>query len=59
VPIGFGMWLAHYSFHLFTSYGTILPAAQRFAEDQWVERTRRSAFPVRMLPEACRLDSTL
>jgi cytochrome c oxidase assembly factor CtaG/ferredoxin len=33
VPIGFGMWLAHYSFHLFTSYDTIIPATQRFAED--------------------------
>ncbi len=25
------MWLAHYSFHLLTSYGTVIPAAQRFA----------------------------
>ena len=33
VPIGFGMWLAHYSFHLFASYDTIVPATQRFAED--------------------------
>lgn len=33
VPIGFGMWLAHYSFHLFASYDAILPAVQRFAED--------------------------
>jgi hypothetical protein len=33
VPIGLGMWLAHYSFHLFTSYDTIIPAMQRFAED--------------------------
>ena len=33
VPIGFGMWLAHYSFHLLTSYDTVVPAAQRFALD--------------------------
>jgi cytochrome c oxidase assembly factor CtaG len=33
VPLGFGVWLAHLSFHLFTSYGTIIPTAQRFAED--------------------------
>jgi ferredoxin len=34
VPIGFGMWLAHYSFHFFTSWQTILPTAQRFAADR-------------------------
>jgi cytochrome c oxidase assembly factor CtaG len=33
VPLGFGMWLAHYSFHLLTSYDTAIPAAQRFAGD--------------------------
>jgi cytochrome c oxidase assembly factor CtaG len=33
VPIGFGMWLAHYSFHFFTSWQTIVPVAQRFAAD--------------------------
>ena len=33
VPLGFGMWLAHHSFHLFTSYGTIVPVAQRMALD--------------------------
>jgi cytochrome c oxidase assembly factor CtaG len=33
VPIGFGMWLAHYSFHLLTSYDTVVPAWQRFATD--------------------------
>ena len=33
VPLGFGIWMAHLSFHLFTSYGTIIPSAQRFAED--------------------------
>jgi cytochrome c oxidase assembly factor CtaG len=34
VPIGFGMWLAHYSFHFFTSWQSILPVTQRFAADQ-------------------------
>jgi len=33
VPLGFGMWLAHYSFHLFTSYDAALPAVQRWAAD--------------------------
>jgi hypothetical protein len=31
IPIGFAMWLAHYSFHLLTSFWTIIPATQRFA----------------------------
>jgi cytochrome c oxidase assembly factor CtaG len=33
VPLGFSMWLAHYSFHFLTSYDTAVPAAQRFAVD--------------------------
>ncbi len=33
VPLGFGMWLAHYSFHFLTSYATVLPTIQRFASD--------------------------
>ena len=33
VPLGFGMWLAHYSFHFLTSYDTVVPATQRFAAD--------------------------
>jgi hypothetical protein len=33
VPLGFGMWLAHYSFHLLTSFDTIVPATQRFTAD--------------------------
>ncbi len=33
VPIGFAMWFAHYSFHFFTSWDTIVPATQRFAGD--------------------------
>ncbi len=36
VPLGFGMWLAHYSFHLVTSYEGLIPAVQRFlAERGW------------------------
>jgi cytochrome c oxidase assembly factor CtaG/polyferredoxin len=33
IPLGFGMWSAHYSFHFLTSYDAALPAAQRFAAD--------------------------
>jgi cytochrome c oxidase assembly factor CtaG len=33
VPLGFSMWLAHYSFHLLTSYDTVVPTAQRFFAD--------------------------
>jgi cytochrome c oxidase assembly factor CtaG/ferredoxin len=33
VPLGFGMWLAHYTFHLVTGYGAVVPLAQRFAAD--------------------------
>jgi hypothetical protein len=33
VPMGFGMWLSHYTFHFLTSYGTVIPAVQRFAAD--------------------------
>jgi hypothetical protein len=33
LPLGFGMWLAHYSFHFLTSYGSLLPVVQRMAAD--------------------------
>jgi cytochrome c oxidase assembly factor CtaG/polyferredoxin len=33
VPLGFGMWLAHYGYHLLTSYDAAWPAFQRFAGD--------------------------
>src|SRR5258707_7502150 len=33
VPLGFSMWLAHYSFHFLTSYDTVVPTVQRFALD--------------------------
>ncbi|HZZ26570.1 MAG TPA: cytochrome c oxidase assembly protein [Pirellulales bacterium] len=29
-PLGFGMWMAHYSFHFFTGLDAIVPAAQQF-----------------------------
>ena len=33
VPLGFGMWLAHYSFHFLASYASIVPTTQRFVAD--------------------------
>jgi hypothetical protein len=33
IPIGFAMWLAHYSFHFLTGYEAIVPCVQRFAAD--------------------------
>ena len=33
VPLGFGMWLSHYSFHFLTSYETVVPTTQRFLAD--------------------------
>ena len=34
VPLGFGLWLAHASFHFLTSYDTVVPVIQRFAADR-------------------------
>lgn len=33
VPLGFSMWVAHYSFHFFTSYDAAIPVIQRFLGD--------------------------
>jgi len=33
VPFGFGMWIAHYGFHLLTGVFTIVPVTQRAAMD--------------------------
>lgn len=33
VPLGFGVWLAHYGFHLFTGVLTVVPVAQSAAID--------------------------
>jgi cytochrome c oxidase assembly factor CtaG len=30
LPLGFSIWLAHYSFHFFGSYETVVPTMQRF-----------------------------
>ncbi|VTT97044.1 4fe-4s ferredoxin : 4Fe-4S ferredoxin, iron-sulfur binding domain protein OS=Solibacter usitatus (strain Ellin6076) GN=Acid_7587 PE=4 SV=1: Caa3_CtaG [Gemmataceae bacterium] len=34
VPLGFAMWLAHYGYHLVTTYRAAWPVAQRFLFDQ-------------------------
>jgi hypothetical protein len=33
VPMGFGMWLAHYSFHFLTGLLTVIPVTQRALAD--------------------------
>jgi hypothetical protein len=33
VPLGFSMWLVHFSYHLLTGVQTALPVAQRAAKD--------------------------
>jgi len=33
IPLGFGVWLAHYGFHLFTGLLTIVPVTQSAAMD--------------------------
>jgi cytochrome c oxidase assembly factor CtaG len=33
IPLGFGMWLAHYCYHFLPSYDAAVPVAQRFAAD--------------------------
>jgi ferredoxin len=36
VPLGFGMWLAHYGYHFFTGLYTVIPVAQSaLAETGW------------------------
>jgi hypothetical protein len=35
VPFGFGMWLAHYGFHLLTGVFTVIPIAQNVVVDLW------------------------
>ncbi|HMF17656.1 MAG TPA: cytochrome c oxidase assembly protein [Gemmataceae bacterium] len=32
IPLGFAMWLSHYCFHLLTSYESVIPVTQRFAD---------------------------
>jgi hypothetical protein len=33
VPLGLGMWVAHYSYHFLTGYDAVLPVTQRFLLD--------------------------
>ena len=33
IPLGFGIWLAHYSFHFLGSYETVVPVMQRFVSN--------------------------
>ena len=33
VPLGFGVWLAHYSFHFLTGFWTFVPVVQSFVAD--------------------------
>jgi hypothetical protein len=33
VPMGFGVWLAHYAFHFLTGFWTIVPVVQSFVAD--------------------------
>jgi hypothetical protein len=33
VPLGFGMWLAHYNFHFLTGFWTFVPVVQSFVRD--------------------------
>jgi hypothetical protein len=45
-PLGFGMWLAHYSFHFLTGLYTIIPLTQSlFGPAQW----RLTGLPVRIV----------
>jgi ferredoxin len=37
VPIGFGMWLAHYAFHFLTGALTVIPVSQSFLNDSGFE----------------------
>src|SRR5262249_59071018 len=60
VPIGFGVWLAHYGFHLLTGAGTAVPVAQSAAIDvfgravlgeplwRWVGMQPGSMFPIQL-----------
>ena len=36
-PLGFAMWLSHYSFHLFASYDAVSPAIHCFAADHGLD----------------------
>ena len=60
VPVGFGVWLAHYGFHLLTGFATVVPVTQSAAIDafghavlgepawRWVGMQPGSVFPIQL-----------
>ena len=40
VPLGFGMWLAHYAFHFLTGALTLIPVTQSFLNDSGLDTGR-------------------
>jgi hypothetical protein len=60
IPVGFGIWLAHYGFHLLTGAATIVPVAQSAAIDafggaalgepawRWVGMQPGAVFPIQL-----------
>lgn len=49
VPLGFGMWLAHYGFHFLTGAFTLVPVAQSFSADvglPWLGEPRWDLGPL-------------
>jgi polyferredoxin len=60
VPVGFGVWLAHYGFHLLTGIATIVPVTQTAAIDafgsavlgepawRWVGMQPGAVFPIQL-----------
>ena len=50
VPLGFAMWLSHYSFHFLTSWETALPASQRVFQDLGWKFLGEPRVPMRLLP---------
>jgi polyferredoxin len=60
VPVGFGIWLAHYGFHLLTGFLTVVPVVQSAAIDAfgrallggpawgWVGLQAGSVFPLQL-----------
>jgi polyferredoxin len=60
VPVGFGVWLAHYGFHLLTGFATVVPVTQVAAIDafgravlgepawHWVGMQPGSVFPIQL-----------
>jgi polyferredoxin len=60
IPVGFGVWLAHYGFHLLTGVATIVPVAQSAAIEafgraalgepvwRWVGMQPGSVFPIQL-----------